>query len=55
MTPNENALARSAGGVDWRVIQSRSWATIFDVDVVGTFIEMFFFMSGISSGMSVTV
>ena len=55
MTSNEKALARSVAGVDWSVIQSRSWATVFDLDMLEMFIDMFFFMSGISSGMSVTV
>jgi hypothetical protein len=52
---NANAFARSEGGVDCSVIQSRSWATILDVDELGMFVERFFLMSGISSGMSVTV
>ena len=50
-----NAFVRSVGGVDCSVIQSRSWATIFDVDELGMFMERFFLMSGISSGISVTV
>jgi hypothetical protein len=54
ITSNENAFARSEDGVDWSVVQSRSWATIFDVDGE-TFMEIFFLMSGMSSGMSVTV
>jgi len=52
---NENAFARSVGGADWSVVQSRSWMAMFDVGVLGTFMEMFFLISGTSSGMSVTV
>lgn len=52
---NANAFARSVSGVDRSVVQSRSWATIFDVDELGIFTERFFLMSGISSGISVTV